>query len=93
MSDPFKEGSDLAKDVGNSLSQFGQSLSAGFNKFAAVPRMSATFNAASTGLKVAGGALLVGLLWKPALLVAAGSALYGAYKGGKAFSGYKPPQI
>jgi len=56
--------------------------------FISTPRIKSAFSAASTPLKIAGGALAVGLLIKPALLVAFGAAVYGGVSAVTAYNDY-----
>lgn len=68
----------------NNDDEFGK-LKKDVGEFMSAPRIKSAFNAASTPLKIAGGALALGLLWKPALLVAAGSAIYAGLKAADSF--------
>ena len=56
-------------------------VSESVSKFASTPSVKAAWDAAKGTLKIAGGALALGLLWKPALVIAFGAAAVGAYKG------------
>ena len=72
--------------MSDELNNLKDEVSESVSKFAGAPRVKQAWDAASLPLKVAGGALVAGLLIKPALLVAFGAAAYGAYKGITAYT-------
>lgn len=84
--------------MSDELSNFKDEVTNSVKKLGEAPAIKSAFEAASTGLKIAGGALLVGLLWKPALLVAFGAAAYAGVKGFQAYNeakagGPTPPSL
>jgi hypothetical protein len=77
--------------MSDEVNELKDDITSSVSKFMSAPRIKEAFSAASTGLKVAGGALALGLLWKPALLLAAAAAVYSGVKGYESYSEYKEP--